>query len=132
MEENSEILFLTGSREVLAQIKEMFPQVKTRLESVHPGPELASVRDVASLPSWLADRLTAGGRDISPGAPGRPAECDLVEIPGMPVETFLLRLANQTHAKVSDRSAGPYSGSCWIACMIRPDHGKEELGRADR
>ncbi|MGD9330409.1 MAG: hypothetical protein PVJ53_03800 [Desulfobacterales bacterium] len=124
----SETLFLTPCREVLAQVKELFPEAQTRLQFTCPASPSAALQEITSLPAWLAERLGTGIREIGAEGGGLPAECDLIEIPDVPCEAFLRRLANPTHPKRSDRSTPPGSESCWMACMVLSDDAGGGMG----
>lgn len=122
----AEILFVTDDRGVLSQIQEMFPEAETRLWSHHLAPERTSSHDIEHLPSWLAGPLSVDRGEESDEDGGISPGFDLVEIPRMSAEAFLLRLSDPTHREVSGGSSRSSAGSCWIGCMTQAgdDHGE--------
>lgn len=112
-----EVLFLTNSRDVLAQIQERFPEAETCLQGHRLATGRTPPQSMERLPTWLAAPLTNDkGKASSPHGDLLPG-IDLVEIPHMSVEAFLLRLSGQQPQAVSDVSAQTATGSCWVGSM---------------
>lgn len=116
-----DVLFLTDSRGVLAQIQEIFPEAETCLQ----GHRLATGRipppAMERLPTWLANPLASVTGDASSPNRGQSPRIDLVEIPHMSVAAFLRHLSGQQPRAVSDVSVQTARGSCWVGRVIWAD-----------
>jgi hypothetical protein len=113
-----DVLFLTNSRGVFAQIQEIFPEAETCLQGHRLAAGCTPPQTMERLPTWLAGPLVSDKGDASSPNQGLSPGIDLVEIPRMSVAEFLLRMSGQPPQTVSDVSVQTTLGSCWAGSMI--------------
>jgi len=116
----TDILFLTDSQGVMAQIQEVFPEARLRLQACPLPAESLPAGAADRLPSWIAKPLTSRSVSASEPQTHAPTGFDLLEIPGVPVEGFYRQLAGGRRQKDGVPKVGPSAESCWVGALRWP------------
>jgi hypothetical protein len=114
-------LFLTASPDVMAQIEERFPEAHRRLAACALPAERLPSEISGILPSWLAAPLTSQDASIPLLNGEASPRLDLIEIPGVPVERFLQRLAGDPQRGTADPMTRHCAESCWVGSVAWPE-----------
>ena len=115
----ADILFLTDSHSVRAQIHEVFPEAQIRLEACPVYEKALPPGAAETLPLWLAEPLASQASPV-PAAHPSPG-LDLIEIPGLPVEGFLRRLSGGGRRTAGDSVPRHTAESCWVGSLTWPE-----------
>jgi len=124
----ADILFLTDSQGVMTQIQDIFPEARRRLAACPLPAESLPAETIDMLPSWLAIPLTSRSASALGPEIYAPTRFDLIEIPGVPVEGFLRRLAGGRRPEDGDPNARLSAGSCWVGSLAWPGGAEGDAG----
>jgi hypothetical protein len=112
-----EVLFLTVGKDVVDQLRELFPASRYHQRSCAPQEATASVRDGHDQPVWLTRGLPADDPQTISVALGEDAGFDLLEIPATAPGAFLHRLAAGPRGSVAPPSSKALPFSTWIGSL---------------
>jgi hypothetical protein len=113
----TEILFLTDGPGVIEQIEECFPEARIRLEACALSAGRLPPGDLDSLPPWIATPLSTL-RTSAPLSEGKASpRLDLIEIRGVSVEMFFLRIADDQRREADAPIARLPEESCWVGAI---------------